>query len=102
MENKEQEELLIEDTKLDLDKVRMLIPKYNSEKLCEMIVADRYLGISPETTVMCMEELATRRAAGDTFDFEKYITDSQAKLPPLNFSIPDLRGTLQSIMKAKK
>lgn len=102
MENKEQEEQPIEDVKLDLNKIRVLIPKYGSDKLCEMIVVDRYLGISPETTVMCMEELAARRAAGDTFDFEKYIADSQAKLPPLNFAVPDLRTTLQSMLKVKK
>jgi len=102
MENKEQEEQPIEDVKLDLDKIRALIPKYTSEKLCEMIVVDRYFGISPETTIMCMEELASRRAAGDTFAFEKYIEESQDKLPSLNFTIPDLRTTLQQMIKVKK
>jgi len=49
-----------------------------------------------------MEELASRRAAGDTFAFEKYIEESQDKLPSLNFTIPDLRTTLQQMIKVKK
>lgn len=103
MENNEQEQP-VEDVVLDLEKVRKLIPGYYSEKLCEMIVADRYFGINKEISVMCMQELAARRIAGDNFAFEQYIEESYAKLPPLNFDIPDLRGTLQQAinMRAKK
>lgn len=95
-------EKLPEIVELDLQKVKSLIPQYPKEKLCEMIVCDRYFGFNKEITVMCMEELATRRMKGDDFLFEKYIEESLAKLPPLNFSMPDLRATLTSLVKKGK
>jgi hypothetical protein len=101
MENKEEEQP-IEDVKLDVDKVKSLIPSYTSEKLCEMIVVDRYLGISKEVAVACMEELSKRRTAGDPFPFEKFIDEKLKSLPPLNFNMPDLRTTLQQMVKANK
>jgi hypothetical protein len=102
MENKETEEQSLEEVKLDVDKVKSLIPSYTSEKLCEMVVVDRYFGISKDVTISCMEELAKRRVAGDDFQFEKYIDDSLQKLPVLNFSMPDLRTTLQQMVKANQ
>lgn len=102
MENQETPEQSVQEVQLDLIAIQALLPKYTSDKLCEMIVANRYFGISSEITLMCMQELATRRVAGDTFDFEKYIEESQSKLPPLNFNVPDLRGTLQQMLKVKK
>jgi hypothetical protein len=102
MTNNEQEDLPIEEVKLDLDKVSSLIPQYSSEKLCEMIVCDRYFGINKEITVMCMQELARRRIVGETFQFEQYIQDSLDKLPPLNFNMPDLRATLTQLVKPVK
>ncbi len=74
MTNKEFEEFFddnepIEDVKLDLDKVRENLPTFSNEKLCEMIVCDRYLGLGQKIDIMCMEELARRRIAGDTFNF---------------------------------
>jgi hypothetical protein len=103
MENKENEqEEPIEDVKLDINKVKSLIPSYTSEKLCEMIVADRYFGISKESAIACMEELGKRRAAGDTFAFEKYIDEKFKTLPVLNFNMPDLRTSLTQMVKANK
>lgn len=101
MENKDDQEP-IEEVKLDVAKVKNLIPSYTSQKLCEMIAADRYLGISKEVAVACMEELAARRATGDVFEFEKCIEECMGKLPPLNFKTMDLRTTLQQIVKAGK
>lgn len=92
----------IEQVKLDLDKVRVNIPNYSSEKLCEMIVCDRYFSISPEITVMCMEQLAARRMAGDSFAFEAYIEEAYSRLPPLNFNMPDLRTILSKLTKVDK
>lgn len=107
MTNKEFDEFLddgspIEDVKLDLDKVLENLPSYSNEKLCEMIVCDRYLGFGKKIDVMCMEELAKRRIAGDTFNFEKYIEDAQKDLPVLDFSaVPDLRKILNQAIGRK-
>lgn len=89
------------DTVLDIEKVKNNIPSYTSEKLCEMIVCDRYIGFNKEAAELCMLELATRRTNGDTFNFEEYIENSQKELPLLNFSMPDLRDILTQIVGKK-
>lgn len=86
---------------LDVELVRKNIPTYNSQKLCEMIVCDRYFGCYREIAIMCMEELSTRRVAGDTFDFETYIEQSFNELPKLNIAIPDVRDVLHQIIGGK-
>jgi len=104
MTNKEAEELPQDEeaARLDLEKIRGNLPAYTSEKLCEMIVCDRYFGMDKQISVMCMQELATRRIAGNQFTFEKYIEEAFGKLPTLNFSVPDLRTTLSQVIKASK
>ncbi len=107
MTNKELEEFFnddspIEDVKLDFDKIKENLPSYSNEKLCEMIVCDRYFGFGKKIDTMCMEELAKRRIAGDIFNFEKYIEDAQKELPVLDFSaVPDLRTVLNQAIGRK-
>ncbi len=55
--------------------------QFSMKKLCEIVVADRYLGSLNSEAIMCMQELAERREAGDTFDYESFIDDSLKKLP---------------------
>lgn len=86
---------------LDLEVLKKNIPTFDSQKLCDMIVCDRYLGFNEEAALMCMEELAVRRANGDEFEFEVYIEQAQKEMPVLDFSIPDLRNILSQISKAK-
>lgn len=86
---------------LDIELVRKNIPTYNSQKLCEMIVCDRYFGCYREIAIMCMEELAHRRIAGDTFDFESCIESSFNELPKLSFAMPDVRDVLHQIIGGK-
>jgi hypothetical protein len=95
----------IEDEKLDFDRIKANISEYSNQKLCEMIVCDRYFGFGQKIDFICMEELARRRIAGDTFNFEAYIDSSFKELPVLDFSVtPDIRAILQQAidMKAKK
>jgi len=108
-ESKEIEELLadvdepIEDVKLDLELVKKNLPDYSNEKLCEMIVCDRYFGFNQTIAIMCMEELAKRRINGDTFAFEKYIDDSYNSLPVLpNFEQFDIRKVLQQAINQNR
>ena len=84
----------LEDVKLDIEQIKANLPQYSNEKLCEMIVCDRYFGFGQKIDILCMEELARRRQAGDTFAFEEYIDKSYKELPVLNFANPDLRDVL--------
>lgn len=88
----------IEYTALDPNVVRQNIPTYSSQKLCEMIVCDRYFGCYRDIAVMCMTELATRRANGDNFQFEKAIDEGYRQLPQLNFNSFDIRDVLKQAM----
>lgn len=90
-----------ETVNLDLELVRKNVPVYSSEKLCEMIVCDRYFGCYRAIAVMCMEELAKRRGAGDQFDFETYIETKLNELPKLNFEVFDIRETLHQAIGRK-
>jgi len=107
MTNNEFDEFLddslpVEDVKLDMDKVKENVPQFSNEKLCEMIVADRYLGFGKKISIVCMEELAKRRLAGDTFHFESYIDKVQGEMPELNFNMPDLREVLNQAIALRK
>jgi hypothetical protein len=89
---------------LDLELIRSNLPKYSTEKLCSMVVCNRYFGFSPEVTIICMEELAKRRAEGEVFPFESHIDQAYNQLPVLTVTgtLPDLRSTLQQMVKANK
>lgn len=89
-------------TKIDEIKVKENIEKYTSEKLADMIIAHRYLGMFEGSCIIAMEELASRRGAGDTFHFEKYIADNLATLPKLEFAKVLNLNSLIQIMGAKK
>lgn len=95
------EEELANHKPLDLNVVKEKIPTYTSEKLCEMIVCDRYFGCYREIARMCMEELSNRRIAGSDFDFENHIEKELATLPKLEalFKVPDLSDVMRQFAK---
>jgi hypothetical protein len=88
----------IENVELDFNIIERNLPQYSNEKLCEMIVCDRYFGFGKRIDIMCMEELAKRRLAGDTFNFESYIDQVHKELPVLSSTPPDLREVLTQAM----
>lgn len=92
----------VEMMKLDPEKIRENLPQYSSQKLCEMIVCDRYFGFGQEISTMCMEELAKRRIAGDAFAFEEHINQVYNQLPSLDFNMPDIRSVLQQAINIRK
>lgn len=63
------------------------ITKFSIKKLCNIIVADRYLGSLNQEAIMCMEELAKRREAGDEFDYESFIDNELKKLPVFKINL---------------
>lgn len=79
------------------------IAEYSPQKLCDIVVCERYLGINKKLAICCMEELGRRRVGGDNFDFETYIDNALKDMPILNFTIPDLGDVLRSFSgKLKK
>jgi hypothetical protein len=110
MSNKELEEFLMEENsgedeesvKLDIDQIKTNLPQYSNQKLCEMIVCDRYFGFEQKISTICMEELAKRRVAGDAFKFEAYIDQVTKELPVLDLSgAPDIRTVLNQAISRK-
>ena len=91
----------IEYKPLDIEVVKKMIPTYSSQKLCEMVVCDRYFGCFREVGVACMEELSARRVKGDAFPFEKVIDEAFKTLPELNTQSFDIRTVLQSAIANK-
>ena len=97
----EDNDLYIEYKPLDINLIRSNINSYSSEKLCEMIVCDRYFGCYREIAIICMEELSRRRMSGDTFHFESYIDNALKGLPDLNINGINLRDVLQQAIGRK-
>lgn len=91
----------IEEVKLDLSEIEKNIQNYSNEKICEMIICDRYFGLEKSLSIVCMQELSKRRLAGDTFNFETYIEVNQKDLPVLDFSISDIRTVLTQAVNRK-
>jgi hypothetical protein len=91
----------IKSVSLDLETVKTNVPKFSSQKLCEMIICDRYFGLGKNISSICMEELSKRRIAGDKFDFESHIDSAGKELPPLVFDMPDLRTVLNQAVSLK-
>ena len=87
---------------LDINKVKENVPSFTSVKLCEMIVCNRYFGCFEDVALICMEELAKRRAAGDDFNFEANINDTFSTLPKLDFNVPNIREILQRASTTRK
>jgi len=93
----------IDNIKFNITDIKDKIPTHSSKKLCEMIVVARYFGLHSDLDTYCMEELASRRLNGDSFDFESYIEESTKELPVLDFSPSgfDIRQVLNQAMSIK-
>lgn len=86
-------------TEIDINIIKQNINNYPSQKLCDMIVCDRYFGFQKEVSLICMQELSNRRINGDQFEFENYIDEAYNSLPVLNFKMPNLNDILGSLTK---
>jgi hypothetical protein len=63
------------------------IKQFTNERLCEVVVAYRYLGTMREEALLAMEELAERRVGGDEFLFEQRIDELLKDLPKINMDL---------------
>jgi hypothetical protein len=92
----------LEEATLDIEKIKANIHNYKIEKICEIIVCNRYFNFNQDLTVGCMQELSRRRENGDLFKYEEYIENSLNELPKLDFTMPDLRSMLNQAIGNKK
>lgn len=69
---------------------KIKIGTVNSERLCEIIVSNRYLGIMKEEAIVCMWELSRRRVLGDDFGFEKFISNLYDTLPKFKINTDNI------------
>jgi hypothetical protein len=74
------------------------IKKAGSKNLAGYVVAYRLLKIYKELSILCMEELMSRRAAGDDFNFEEYIENELKDAPKPN-DLKNISGILKGIVK---
>ena len=72
------------------------ISNFTSEKLCEIVVIYRYLGMYKDLSIKAMEELMNRKS-NDNFDFENYINNKLDSYPKLSIKIPDLSNIFKLI-----
>jgi hypothetical protein len=91
----------LEYSPVPIEKIKLKLPSYTNEKLCEIIVCDRYFGCFKEMAVICMEELAVRRSNGNDFKFEDYIEKALSTLPKLNLNLPNLGDVLKQVSVKK-
>lgn len=75
------------------------ISNFTSEKLADMIIMNRYLFLYGELSTAAMQELATRREGGDTFDYETYITTNLDKLPKLQIDLGRVNTLVEKLKK---
>lgn len=74
----------------DLDEFKNTLQIISNNKLCEIIVANRYLGVMREEAIASMEELARRRVNGDEFKYESHIEQLLESLPKFNLDISNV------------
>lgn len=80
---------------IDLLDFKIKAGTVSSDKLCEIIVSNRYLGVMREEAIICMLELARRRIIGDDFAYEE-------KVDKLLASLPKFKLDLNKIFSAQK
>lgn len=81
------------------------IAQFSNKKLCEIVIVNRYLGSMKNEAIQCMQELAKRRVAGDTFDYETFIETEVKKLPEFKFNLKqkmDMVGFNSLFLKGSK
>jgi len=76
------------------------IQNMTSLNLASMVIIHRSLGAYKEEAKLCMIELMKRKAAGDEFDFEKYIKENESKykVKPVIQSFASIKSQMSTAM----
>jgi hypothetical protein len=99
MDEKEKINQETEETANVEDEAIKNIANFTSEKLADMIVMNRYLSLYGELSTAAMQELASRREGGDTFDYETYITTNLEKLPKFQIDLGRVNSLVEKLKK---
>lgn len=83
----------IQDENKNIENIKTFV----SEKLADIVVLNRYLGIYEAISKSAMEELANRRINGDQFEYEKYISSNLEQLPKINIKMPEFKSLYKII-----
>jgi len=75
---------------MEEDNIQENIKQFSNEKLCEIIVSNRYLGVLREEALACMHELAWRREQGEIFAYEQKIEELLLSLPKINLNLKEV------------
>ena len=74
---------------------------FSSEKLADIVIMHRYLGLYADLATAAMKELAVRREHDEVFEYETYIKNHLDRLPKLKVdlgSINNLVAKLKTII----
>jgi len=82
---------------LSEEELLLKIDTFHSHKLCDIVIANRYLGMFKNIHKECMSELGKRRANGDSFNFEEYIDKNLEEMPKIQFKVSDISSVLNNI-----
>jgi hypothetical protein len=86
---------------MNLEEKQKLIPNMSMEALAANVVVYKSLGIYKDFAIKCMEELAKRKALGNTFDYEKFIEDELKKIPNFKDTVtPANTSNILSMIKS--
>lgn len=75
---------------MEEDNIQENIKQFSNEKLCEIIVSNRYLGVLRDEAIACMTELAWRREQGEIFAYEQKIEELLLSLPKVNLNLKEV------------
>jgi len=84
----------VEGKQLSEDELLAKLPELPEQKIADLIIANRYLGMFPNIATAAMSELSKRRENGSEFAYEQYITEQINKLPKLNFDVKNVSSLL--------
>lgn len=87
---------------VSIDNIVNNIKTFDNDKLCSIIVCNRYLGTHTDLAQKCMEELSVRRSQGDHFNFEKKISEELSSLPNINLLGGDIGSHISNLLKNVK
>lgn len=79
------------------DQLREKLKDFPIEKVADIVVTSRYIGLYRNLEVEAMQELGNRRAAGNSFNYEEYIETNIKALPVINLTLPNVGSLFDAI-----
>lgn len=86
---------------LDITEIAKNLSSYSNERLADLVISYRYMGMYKDLSIAAMQELGSRRANGDAFEYEKYIDENLSTLPKLDFTMKGLGNLMEELQKLK-